>query len=334
MRRKTTSKPRFQFPPFLPGPQHAPFGFRPLTRGPKPSGPRRNLIPFRRWPALDHVGTGMSVSLGRMGSLEVRLARSVAEIREAQALRYHVFYEEKSAIPDLAAQMSRRDEDAYDQYCNHILVIDHAVNKRRMSTGFKKKPMVVGTYRLLHQETADRYCGFYSATEYDISTLLSERPKGYRFLELGRTCVLKEYRTKRTIELLWQGVWNFVRMRGADAFMGCASLDGADPSRLALELSFLHHTCLAPPEWRAVPLAGRRQEMNLMPADEINARQALRLLPPLLKSYVRMGVMIGDGAVVDHQFGTTDVFAVVPIKNINPRYFDRFGAPDEQPFDS
>lgn len=332
MRRKTTSKPRFPFPPFLPVSQTTPFRFRQQPRGLKSGGPRRNLIPFRRWPALDYLGTDMPLSLGRMGSLEVRLARNAAEIREAQALRYHVFYEEKNAIPNLAAQMNRRDEDAYDQYCNHILVIDHAVNKRRMSTGFKKKPMVVGTYRLLHQDTADRHCGFYSATEYDISALLNGRPEGYRFLELGRTCVLKEYRTKRTIEVLWQGVWNFVRMRGADAFMGCASLDGADPSQLALELSFLYHTCLAPPEWRAEPIARRRQDMNLMPAAEINARQALRLLPPLLKSYVRMGVMIGDGAVVDHQFGTTDVFAVVPIKNINPRYFDRFGAPDEQPF--
>ena len=39
-------------------------------------------------------------TLGRLGSLEVRLASKAAEVRRAQKLRYQVFYQEMSAIAD------------------------------------------------------------------------------------------------------------------------------------------------------------------------------------------------------------------------------------------
>lgn len=66
-------------------------------------------------PRAASASTGrMSPSLGRIGSLEVRLARSAREVRKAQTLRYHVFYEEMSAIADAETQAARRDIDAYD----------------------------------------------------------------------------------------------------------------------------------------------------------------------------------------------------------------------------
>ena len=72
-----------------------------------------------------------------------------------------------------------------------------------------------------------------------------------RFLELGRSCVLKPYRTKRTVELLWHGIWTYVLHHRIDAMIGCASLEGTDPDKLALPLSFLHHYAAAPPPWLA-----------------------------------------------------------------------------------
>jgi L-ornithine Nalpha-acyltransferase len=262
---------------------------------------------------------------GRLGSLEVHLARKKSEIRRAQRLRYKVFYEEMSATPGALAILSRRDEDAFDPIFDHLLVIDRGEhsNGRRW-----RRSKVVGTYRVLRQEVADFHDGFYTQGEYDIAPLIEAKP-GYRFMELGRSCVLKPYRNKRTLELLWQGVWSYVREHGGDVMVGCASFEGTDPAAHAEALSFLHHTALAPEEWRVRAHEHLRVDMNMMPREAINMRAALKALPPLIKGYLRVGAYIGDGAVIDRQFGTTDVFVIMPVKAIKSRYFAHFGAPDE-----
>jgi putative hemolysin len=111
--------------------------------------------------------------------------------------------------------------------------------------------------------------------------------------------------------------------------IGCASLKGTDPDALALPLSFLHHFAGAPEPWRARALADRYVDMNRMSKDALDAKEALRRLPPLIRGYLRLGAVIGDGAVIDHQFGTTDVLIVLPVSGINTRYFAHFGAPGE-----
>ncbi|WP_041375695.1 GNAT family N-acetyltransferase [Polymorphum gilvum] len=262
-------------------------------------------------------------SLGRIGSLEVRLARTAREVKKAQELRYHVFYEEMSAIADAQTQASRRDIDPFDAVCDHMLVIDHASMKRNKLG--RLQPEIVGTYRLLRQEVADMNGGFYTAGEYDIQGLIDANP-GLRFLELGRSCVLKPYRNKRTVELLWHGIWAYVLMHRIDVMIGCASIEGTDPDRLAGQLSFLHHHARAPEEWRVPALAERFVDMNRMPKDAINEKAAVRELPPLIKGYLRLGAYIGDGAVVDHQFGTTDVLIVMPVSALNARYVNYYGA--------
>jgi putative hemolysin len=262
---------------------------------------------------------------GRLGSLEVRLARKRSEIRHAQRLRYKVFYEEMSAVPSALAMLSRRDEDAYDAVFDHLLVIDRGDpgDGRRW-----RRSKVVGTYRMMRQEVADLNDGFYTQGEYDIAPLLAAKPD-YSFMELGRSCVLKPYRNKRTLELLWQGVWSYVREHGADVMIGCASFEGTDPSAHAEALSFLHHTALAPEDWRVRAHQHLRVDMNMMPREAVNVRAAMKALPPLIKGYLRVGAYVGDGAVIDHQFGTTDVFVIMPVEAIKSRYFDHFGAPDE-----
>src|SRR3990170_1017857 len=191
-----------------------------------------------------------------------------------------------------------------------------------------RRSKVVGTYRVLRQEVADVYDGFYTQGEYDIVPLLQPKPD-CSFMELGRSCVLKPYRNKRTLELLWQGVWSYVREHGADVMIGCASFEGTDPSAHALALSYLHHTALAPHDWRVRAHEHLRVDMNMMPREAVNARAALKALPPLIKGYLRVGAYVGDGAVIDHQFCTTDVFIIVPVEAIKSRYFVHFGAPDE-----
>jgi len=259
-----------------------------------------------------------SQSLGRVGSLEVRLAQTAAEVRQAQKLRYRVFYQEGSAIPNPGRLFARRDVDAYDAICDHLLVFDHAARD-----GVHNRPAVVGTYRLLRQSLAEDHGGFYTAGEFAIGSLIARHPH-LQFLELGRSCVLEAYRNKRTVELLWHGIHAYILQNRCDVMIGCASLDGTDPRRLALPLSFLHHYAAAPDLWRARALPERYVEMNRMSKESIDPKEALRALPPLIKGYLRLGAYIGDGAVVDHEFGTTDVLVVLPVSVIQKRYFEHF----------
>lgn len=276
---------------------------------------------------LPAARSDVAQTLGRAGSLEVRLAKKAHEVRSAQRLRYNVFYKEMSAIPATATLLARRDVDAFDTVCDHLNVVDH--DWPRLVFGLTR-PRVVGTYRLLRQEIAEHHGGFYTQSEFDVASLIA-RHRNLRFLELGRSCVLPPYRNKRTVELLWHGISNYVSQYRLDVLIGCASLEGTNPDKLASQLSFLHHFARAPEQWRASALPSRYVEMDRMPKEALNAKAALRELPPLVKGYLRLGAYIGDGAVIDYQFGTTDVLIVLPMQNITARYRDKFvGAGDPQ----
>ncbi len=287
------------------------------------------LRPDSNLPATPRIGPALQTpvktgeTLGRIGSLEVRMARNLKEVKKAQRLRYEVFYEEMSAIADAHTLATRRDADPFDAYCDHLLVVDHDSLKRNKLG--RLKPEIVGTYRILRQEIADQHTGFYTAAEYDIQSLIDANP-GKRFMELGRSCVLKPYRNKKTVELLWHGIWAYVLRHNIDVMLGCASIEGTNPDAIAGQLAFLHHNARAPEEWRVRAVEDRYVEMNRMPAEELNAKEALRALPPLVKGYLRLGAFIGDGAVIDHQFGTTDVLIIMPVSELNTRYVNYYGA--------
>ena len=289
-------------------------------RAPRTGLPLPKLIPalqaYGGLQAFAARARGPAQSLGRCGSLEVRLAQAPVEVRQAQKLRYRVFYEEGSATPNPAQLLSRRDFDTYDAICDHLLVIDHATRERGA-------PAVVGTYRLLRQSLAENYGGFYTAGEFEIGPLIA-RHRELKFLELGRSCVMAPYRNKRTVELLWHGIHAYVSQNHCDVLIGCASIEGTDPRRLALPLSFLHHYSHTPEAWHARALPQRYVEMNLLSKEAIDPKEALRALPPLLKGYLRLGAHIGAGAVIDVEFGTTDVLVVLPFSVIQKRYFEYF----------
>lgn len=243
------------------------------------------------------------------GNLEVRLAASEADIVAVQLLRYRVFYEEMAATPTPEMAASHRDFDAFDADCDHLLVIDHG-----RADGVNK---AVGTYRLIRRETAKRLGGFYSANEYNISKLESYQDE---ILELGRSCVDVAYRTRPTMQLLWQSIVAYVFHYDIALMFGCASLPGTDVAKQAETLSYLYHYHLAPPALRPRALDQRYVKMNLMAEDEIDRRATLASLPPLIKGYLRVGCFVGDGAVIDEQFNTIDVCIVVKSDLITEKY--------------
>ncbi len=244
------------------------------------------------------------------GALEARLAETVADLDAAQALRYRVFYEEMGAKPSDEMARVRRDFDAFDGYCDHLLVVDHA-----------RQDSVIGTYRLLRRSVARRHGGFYSAAEYDLSPL--EQLPG-EVLELGRSCVDATARNRPTMQLLWRAIATYVFGHGVPLMFGCASLPGTDINALGVPLSYLYHYHLAPPALRARALAARFIDMQRLAPGEFDAARARAELPPLLKGYLRLGGFVGDGAVIDHQFNTTDVCILVQTDLVTEKYYRHY----------
>jgi L-ornithine Nalpha-acyltransferase len=256
-------------------------------------------------------------------ALTVRLARTPAEIIASQQLRFKVFYEEMNAQADEQTRRSGLDKDEFDSICDHLLVIRQDTFGDGVTVDGGE---LVGTYRLLRQDLAQQHNGFYTAREFDIAPLLA-RNNSQRFLELGRSCVLKPHRNKPVVELLWQGIWNYVREYRLDVMFGCASLEGTDVSVHADALSYLAHYAVPQPKWHARALQSRCVNMKIKPKGAIDQKRALHSLPPLIKGYLRLGCSIGEGAIIDHQFNTIDVLIILPVGQINPRYFEKFGKP-------
>ncbi|MFC5386286.1 GNAT family N-acetyltransferase [Aquamicrobium segne] len=264
--------------------------------------------------------SALTGTLGRIGSLEVRLARNPAEIRAAQKIRYRIFYDELGARPGLQ-HINRYDSDRFDPLCDHLLVLDHEL-------GGPDHQRIVATYRLLRQDMAQAAGGFYSEGEFELNRLTARHPQ-QRFLELGRSCVLPEYRSRRSIEALWQGIWAYLNHYNIDVMVGCASFSGTDPSAHAEALTYLAHHCRASHEWDVRAVAGRYQPMKLIPIEAVTAKTAIAAMPPLVKAYLRVGARVGNGCVIDHDFATVDIFIVMPVKEIAARYISYYGGTNQ-----
>ena len=243
------------------------------------------------------------------GNLGVRLARGAAEIDAVQALRYRVFYNELGARPDDEARESLRDRDRYDAVADHLLVIDHALGAGPEN--------IVATYRLIRQEAAQRLGQFYSEDEYDLAPI---QAYDGRVLELGRSCVAAAYRGRSAMQMLWRGIAAYISYHRIDLMFGCASLPGTDPDALGPELTYLYYNHLAPKAMRPRALPHRYVEMRRVDRDQVDPKRALARLPPLVKGYLRLGGFVGDGAVIDPQFNTTDVAVLVKTDLVTDKY--------------
>lgn len=249
----------------------------------------------------------------RSGNLGVRLAAGEAELDAVQALRYRVFYEEMGAHADAGTAATRRDRDEFDAVADHLVVVDHDRGEGPES--------VVGTYRLIRRPAAARLGRWYSASEYDISKLVAFQGE---VLELGRSCVDAAYRTRGSLQLLWGGIAAYVFKHRIALMFGCASLHGTDLDVLADQLTYLAANHMAPEAIRPRALPGRYVEMMRKDPATIDVKKTLIDLPPLVKGYLRLGGFVGDGAVLDHQFNTTDVAVVVKTDQVTDKYYRHY----------
>lgn len=240
-------------------------------------------------------------SVGHSSSrLNLSLARSEEEVREAQRLRYRVFVEEMGAR--LTNSEPGLDRDIFDPYCDHLLVRDGDSNE------------VIGTYRMLTATQAKKIGGFYSQGEFDL-TRLSHLTAN--MVEVGRSCVHPDFRSGAVISMLWAGLADYMRTHRAEYLMGCASISIADGGHVAASLYHqLRVDNLSPVEWRVFPrypLPLARLEKNLT----VSA-------PPLIKGYLRVGAYICGDPAWDPDFNTADLLMLLSMSRISPRYARHF----------
>ena len=249
---------------------------------------------------------------GRLGNLSTRLAKTAGELRQAQRLRYQVFFEELSAKPNRAQQSDSIDLDDHDLNCDHLLMLEGEAN-------------IVGTQRFLTRKPGTNAPRFYSQDEFDLECL-ADRHADKTFMELGRSCIHPQYRTKRTAELMWHGTWSYALANKVDVMVGCASFPTHNLDEILPALQFLKSTASTSPGWEVRPTAESATEIPVSENQDIDLKPAMRLLPPLIKGYLRLGAMFSSHAVHDPVFGTIDVLVVLPVESINPRYVNYYGA--------
>ena len=237
----------------------------------------------------------------------VRLARDPAEVEAAQHLRYQVFVQELGGDGEMVDHDRQLEQDRFDPFFDHLLLLDP-------TRGQAIRDQVVGVYRLLTEAGAEAAGQFYSEDEYDLGLL---RKSGRKLLELGRSCLHPDYRGGMGMYLMWQALSDYVEARGIELLFGTASFHGTDLTDLSHPLSLLHHRYLAPADLRVRTQPAAYQSMDLVPEDQIDRPAAMRAIPALIKGYLRLGGMVGDGAYVDHAFNTTDVFLILDTNRLS-----------------
>lgn len=232
--------------------------------------------------------------------LTVSFAQNEEEVREAQRLRYQIFYEEMGAR--LGTLEPGIDKDIFDPYCDHLLVRDNDTLE------------VVGTYRVLSPAQARKIGGYYSETEFDLTRLshLYER-----MVEVGRSCVHANYRNGATISLLWSGLAKYMQQRGYDYLIGCASIGMMDGGHAAASIyRRLSQEHMSPIEWRVFPRNG-------LPLEALDSTMNAPL-PPLIKGYMRLGSYVCGEPAWDPDFNTADLLVLLPLSLMDKRYARHF----------
>ncbi len=247
---------------------------------------------------------------------EVRLTRNKEERRLVRQLRYEVFCEEENASPTEEQKNLREEYDAYDTFAEYMAVFHNG--------------KIVGTYRIIDRNAAEKMGGFFTETEFNITKI--KKIKG-NIAEMSRACVNAEYRENGLVmRLLWAGLCEYVVKRKIAILFGVPSWVGTNPADSAQAISYLYYNHLSPLHLRATVdttyfapgVNPKMSQMNILPRAFVDEEVAKKQMTPLIKGYLRLGATFGRGVFVDKQFGTYDVFVMVQTKNVDKAYQKHF----------
>lgn len=248
--------------------------------------------------------TDTAISQGRF---TVKLAVEKRDRDAAFKLRFDVFNRElKEGLPE--SYLTGRDKDAYDDYCDHIIVVH------------TERDEIVGTYRMMPGMVAENSIGYYSENEFDITAIKSI--PGAK-LELGRSCVHKDFRNASVISLLWRGIASYVDKYDISHLFGCASLHSSNPAEVSIVYSYLNRFHRADERYHVQPLR-RLNDVHML--SFCDRDQAFSVMPPLMKESLRVGAQVCGEPAYDPIFGTTDFLILLDTEKLFASYRRRFSA--------
>ena len=224
-------------------------------------------------------------------------------IKNAQRLRFNTFF--KESLINRSDYVL--DSDEYDKFCDHLVVIDKSVSSHH----------VVGTYRLMINSSNNHKGDFYTETEFDLCNL---KKLDLKILEVGRSCVHRNYRDGKIIRLLWRGLSSYIKKSKVDLIIGCASFQCNNINKIRNQLSFLKNFYSAPKKYLTFPLKSKNAKWKSADISKISKLKIFKSLPPLIKAYLRVGAWVGEGAVFDPHFKTIDICIILKSDKIDPKY--------------
>ena len=229
---------------------------------------------------------------------EILIVKGGELLKKAQVLRGKVFFGKEE-----------RDQDPYDRSCEHIVVVDRDTGR------------AVGTYRLLLASAAYEAKGFYAETEFDLNNIKKNCRE--ELLEMGRACVDPDYRKFPIINYMWKAIVSYVVDKKVKFIFGCASIEEPDPDKVGKIYRFLKERAFGPPRLKVFPRDGKAFPYTKDPLVR-SEREALRLMPSLVKGYLTVGAFICGEPVWDKEFNTADFFMMIDTAKMNTSFLRKF----------
>ena len=227
----------------------------------------------------------------------VRLASSTAEIKAAQSLRFEVFnLELNEGLSESYA--TGLDADPFDDVCDHLLV-EHVPSGS-----------IVGTYRL--------QTGLSAAQNLEVRAVVEAVVVKAALIELGRACVHRQHRNLIVLGLLWKGIADYAKERGARYLLGCSSITSQDP---AVGASAYTQLCrrghVVDAAWQTRPTAAFECSLTQLAEEEVK-------IPKLLRAYLGLGAKVCGAPALDRQFQTIDFLTLLDLASLSPAARERF----------
>ncbi len=257
----------------------------------------------------------------KVREFEVRLTRTKEERRQVRQLRYSVFVEEEGAYASEEQKNLREEYDSYDRFAEYLAVFHQG--------------KVVGTYRIINREAAEKMGGFYTESEFDISKI---KKTNANIAEMSRACVDPAYRENALVmRLLWVGLGEYIVRHKIAIVFGVASWPGTNPAMSAQAISYLYYNHLSPSRLRATVeptklaqgVNPKLTRMNILPEVFVDPALARREMTPLVKGYLRINATFGRGVFIDKPFNSYDVFVMLQTKNMDALYRKHFLGTEE-----
>ena len=233
----------------------------------------------------------------------IKTAANVDDLKLALKLRHQVFLEDGLN----RSHESGLDFDSFDQRADHLLIIE------------KESGTAVGTYRLIHSNFSDI---FYSQGEFFLDDFLNL--DGSK-LEMGRACTHADFRTGRTVDLLWQALSRYIRETNSQFLFGCSSVKSTDAKEIFSIIKSLEAKGNLSFQYNIHPISQypfQNQEQHFKQA-EINPK-ILRSLPPLLRSYLHAGSKVHGFPALDMDFSCTDLLTILDLNQLNKKFAERY----------